>query len=263
MGNQKLERLGKPVIVLIVFTIVFSILMLSIPADTAHATGPLTEIYLTNHPAIQTPKLSALNTTANKDRRQSYILDTGYDGHYYTNVKAGPKSSSSIMRTLGNDAICTVFGHANHGRMICIDNSNNLTRIAANATSQSCNYSLAANYGNTTNKLKKMRFIHWAGCNTHGTDSSYGNFTSKCKSLGVDVVVTQKSEFYPTVGTFLNMAIFKYGYSNNTTIKANVQSAVGYTSTQYSGNSTLADTVDIYIGGNDLTSKFKPASYGS
>lgn len=188
----------------------------------------------------------------------------GYNAKDYVNVQAGPKDKGSIMRTLG-DAIFTVFGHANKGRVVCFDNNNKLTRIAANGTSPSNNYSLEYNYENTTNKLKKMRFAHYAGCHTYGTDSTYGNLTTKSYNCLVDVVVTHRDYFYATPGTYFSYLIFYYGrtQSSSTTIKSNVESAVSYALSYYGNNAQAIETLNVHIGGRDTSSKFKPASYGS
>lgn len=229
--------------------------------------GPTVEVYLTNHPDIVYGgyTYAALNTTMCDSYRSTAVTSMGYSYSSYSNVPIGPSTIGSVIRTLDDDALFTIFGHANKGRIIAFDSSYNYTRLSANAVSDSNNYSLEYYFGSTNNKLKQMRFAHFSGCRTYGNDSTYGDLTSRCTSLGVDVVLTHVERMYPTPGTYFDYLIYYYGNYNSsgTSIYSCITSAKNYTRTSYNNSSNAVETTNINIGGADTASAFKPASYGS
>ncbi len=133
-------------------------LLLGIGVTAYAADSPLAELYFYNHSAVG--GMSALNTTTMASQTEASIDNAGYNCIRYTNVPAGPSSSASVIRTLDDDAIFFISGHAGKGRVVCVDNSNNITRISASAVNNNSVYSLEYNFENTTDKLRRLRFAY-------------------------------------------------------------------------------------------------------
>lgn len=236
--------------------------------------SPLAELYFYNHQYAEASNnyyVNALNTTTYMSQTKSSISNAGYNAKAYTNIPAGSSNGSgSVIRTLANDAIFFINAHGGKGRVICVDNNNQVTRIAANATSDNSNYSLAYNFDNTTNKLKSMRLAYWLGCDTYGTDNTYGSLNQKSTDLGVDCVITHNAQvWHPYISYFMYLFAFyaDQGYKVETALSlAKTGTLNGY---NYTGDttSTLYTTVNSYkINGaasNPGAIKIEPAAYGT
>lgn len=267
---MKKNLLSKVVVVLLVGIILCNGF---IPAASA-SESPLAELYFYDHEAATASNgygVGALDTTPYMSETKSEISSAGYNCYAYTNVPAGTSDgSASVIRTLANDAIFFINAHGGKGRVVCVDNSNQITRIAANATNDSANYSLAYNFGSTSNKLKKMKVAYWLACETYGTDSTYGSLNQKSTDLGVDCVITHNAKvWHPYIAYF--MYRFAYyadqGYSVETSLSLAKNSTL--TKYGYSGDTTsnLYTTVNSYkIDGADSNPgaiKIEPAAFGN
>ena len=235
----------------------------------AYATDlPLAELYFYNHPA--TGGLSALNTTGFASQTESSIDNAGYNCYSYTNVQAGPASSSSVVRTLDDDAIFFINAHGGNGRVVCVDNSNNITRVSAKkVTSDSSVYSLEYNFENTIDQLKSLKVAYWMGCNTYGTNSVYGSLNSKCTSLGVDCNITHNDNVWSTYCSYFQYRFAYYSDQGNNVATALVNAK----SSCYSDFSTspgliseLDRTVNSYVTSGPTgyySVSIEPAGYGT
>ncbi len=237
--------------------IVMLALMSTMPALAADT--PLSEIYFYNHGEVG--GLSTLDTTTYKSQTEAEIDSAGYDCKSYTNVAAGPKSSSSVIRTLGNDAVFHINCHAGPGRMATVKN-NTITRLSAKAVSDDSVYSLAYNFDNTTNKLKNIRLAYWSGCNTYGTSSTYGSLNEKSINLGVDAAVTHTDNTYASRSTYFAYLFFWYLNRDSATVSAALASAKAYALAQFNNDDYITKTVKTNVAGSSST-KIKPAAYGS
>ena len=241
-------------------------LCVSIPV---HATdSPLAELYFYNHSAIG--GLSALNTTSYASQAESSIDNAGYNCYSYTNVQAGPASSSSVVRTLDDDAVFFINAHGGNGRVVCVDNNSNVTRVSAKkVTSDSSVYSLEYNFENTTDQLKTLKIAYWMGCNTYGTSSTYGSLNSKCTSLGVDCSITHNDNIWAPYCSYFQYRFAYYSDQGNNVSTALVNaksSCYSYFSTSPGSISELDRTVNSYVtsGPTGYSSvSMEPAGYGS
>ena len=244
-----------------------TLLLLSVSLTVFAADSPLAELYFYNHSAVGV--LSALDTTTKASQTEGCIDNAGYNSISYTNVQAGPASSGSVIRTLDDDAIFFISGHAGHGRVVCVDNNNNITRISANAVNDNSVYSLAYNFGNTTDKLKKLRFAYWMGCNTNGNDTTYGSLNVKCTNLGVDCNVTHNDKTWPTYSNYYLYCVAFYS-DQGQTVSTAISNAKAwcysyYNSTAGSGNEVDRTLNSSVISGTSGYSNvaFEPAGYGA
>lgn len=92
---------------------------------------PLAELYFASHGDVG--GLLALHTDSFKSETTTEFSNAGYSASAYTKAPAGPRSQASIMRTIDDDAIVMLNMHAGKGRMCCVDNYNNITRLSAAA----------------------------------------------------------------------------------------------------------------------------------
>lgn len=235
-------------------------LVIFLPSAALATDAPLAELYFYNHPAVG--GLSAYDTTGYKTATEQQVDGIGYNGNAYTNVPAGSASSGSIIRTLASDAIFLHNGHSGKGRVVCVDNSNNITRLTANAQAATNAYSLEYNFDNTTGKLKKMRLAWFQGCHTYGTDSTYGSLNTKCSDLGVDCIITQNDSTYASRSTYFAYSFFWY-INNRTdlTVSQALAEAKANVLANYDDEYTQATLDTKFTGTSSI--KLKPAAYGS
>ena len=252
---------GKMIPVFLVLSLLFGV------GITAYATdSPLAELYFYNHSAVG--GLTALNTTTMASQTESSIDNAGYNCIYYTNVPAGPASSSSVIRTLDDDAIFFISGHAGKGRVVCIDNNNNVTRISASAVNNNSVYSLEYNFENTTNQLKRLRFAYWMGCNTYGSDTTYGSLNAKSTTLGVDCNVTHNDNTWPSYSNYYLYCVAVYS-DQGQTVPTAISNAKAWCYSYYNATAGSGNEVDrtlksaIIRGTTGYTNvAFEPAGYG-
>ena len=248
-----------------IFLVLSLVLTLGVVAYAADS--PLAELYFYNHSA--TGGLSALNTTTSASQTENSIDNAGYNCISYTNIPAGPSSSGSVIRTLDDDAIFFISGHAGNGRVVCVDNSNNITRISANAVNNDSVYSLEYNFENTTNQLKTLRFAYWMGCNTYGTDTTYGSLNDKSTTLGIDCNVTHNDNTWPTYSNYYLYCVAFYS-DQGQTVPTAISNAKAWCYSYYGSSSGSGDEVDRTLssyrirGNSGYTSvAFEPADYGA
>lgn len=238
-----------------------SLFTVAMPANAA--TAPLAELYFYKHGDIV--GLAALDTTVQKALTHSAVASSGYNTYSYINVQAGPKSSSSVIRTLADDAVFMISCHAGQGRMAIVDNSNNITRLSANTHSASTTYSLQSNFENTTDKLKKVRLAYFMGCNTYGLDSAYGSLNGKTGTLGVDCTITHASQTYPAYSNYF-LYCFAFYLSQGQTVGTALSNARTYTISTYGNSAAVLETVNYYMitgaGANPSSTTIMPAAYG-
>lgn len=255
-------RRSKIISVLLFLSLIFCFVLTAYAVD-----APLAELYFYNHAA--TGGLSALNTTTSASLTEGSIDNAGYNCISYTNVPAGPASSGSVIRTLDDDAIFFISGHAGNGRIVCVDNSNNITRLSANAVNNNSVYSLEYNFENTSNQLKSLRFAYWMGCNTYGTDNTYGSLNSKSTTLGIDCNVTHNDKTWPTYSNYYLYCVAFYS-DQGQTVSTAITNAKAWCYSYYNSTAGSGDEVDRTLssyrirGNTGYTSvAFEPAGFGS
>ncbi len=222
------------------------------------AAGPLSELYFYNHGEVG--GLHTLDTTSHRLLTEYTIDNIGYDCKSYVNIPAGPASSGSVIRTLASDAVFHISCHAGPGRMATVSNGQ-ITRLSAKAVADDAVYSLAYNFDNTTNKLKKIKVAYWLGCNTYGTDSTYGSLNQKSIDLGVDAAITHTDETYPSRSNLFAYKFYWYLYDGVTVSQA-LLDAKAFALSQYNNDAEVTVTVKTYVSGSSST-KIVPAAYGS
>lgn len=227
----------------------------------------MAELYYYKHPAVG--GLSALDTTGCASLTENCIDNAGYNCNSYINIPAGPASSGSVIRTLDDDAIFFINAHAGKGRVVCVDNRNNVTRISANAVANDDSvYSLEYNFEKTTNQLKTLRFAYWMGCNTYGTSTTYGSLNDKCTILGVDCNVTHDDYTWsPYCEYFLYCLAF---YSDKgQSVPTAIANAKAWCYDYYNSSPGSGDELDRTLSScrisgtyGYLSVAFEPAGYG-
>lgn len=233
------------------------------------AASPLAELYFYQHPAIG--GLSSIDTTTYKLATRNAISNAGYNCYAYTNVPAGPKYSSSVIRTLADDAVFFLHAHGGPGKAICVDNYNTITRVTANISSADENYSLEYNFQSTTDKLKRVRIMYWMGCNTFNTSSSLGNLCSKSATLGADCVIGHNAQIYKN---YTNYYMYRVAYYGNTGVDIATALVRAKTSTLSHFGCSLSDTGSncyktvnsVRVTGASAAPSlvsFRPAGYGN
>ena len=256
--------LKKSIILFITFVMIFTMVLASDLTEAQATDPPLAELYFYNHGDVG--GLAAVNTATYKYSTESKIDNCGYNCYSYTNVQAGPSSSSSVVRTLDDDAVFMIHAHAGQGRIACVDNSNNITRVAADITSYSNSYSLEYNFGSTTDKLKEMKLAVWWGCHTYGTSSTYGNLGTRSNSLGVDCNVTQNNTSYPA---YANYFLYRFAYycDQGQSVATALSNARASAYQIYETSSNVQASVNYYVisgaNTNPGSTTLEPASYGA
>ena len=220
-----------------------------------------------NHPAFSyynayrntTYSVSALNTTTNAANIHDALVAHGYySGSYYVNNQA-----SIVQTCIGRDAIFYINSHGAAGLVCCPYNNSGtwtMTYLSANSTPDNMAWSLQYKYENTTDKLKRVRFAYFGGCNTANTSSIYGNLLNMANSLGVDCSlgftgnITTNRNFY-----FSERLIAYYGMDPNNTVSACAASASSDTFNVF-GDFGGVNTYSI-VGNGGI--KLVPAAYGT
>ena len=232
------------------------------------STSPLAELYFYNHGELS--GLKTLDSTTCATLTEGAIDNAGYNCVSYTNVPAGPSSSGSVIRTLDDDAIFFISGHAGKGRVYCVDNYGNVTIISANADyNDNSVYSLEYNFENTTAKLRSLRIAYWMGCNTYGTDSTYGSLNGKCTTLGVDCNITHSQKTWPIYSNYFLYCFAFYG-DQGQTVSTALANAKSWCYSYYGSYEGSGNEVDLTLGSYVIRGttgyssvKFEPAGYGT
>ena len=235
----------------------------------AAAETPLAEIYTYNHSNVYDSGLylTAIDNTGYNTPLDNFLTAAGYNTYVYSNVKAGPKSQSSVLRTLADDAIFIIHSHGGPGRNYCVSSSG-ITLLSAGTSSDSMAYSLQSNFKNTTNQLDNVLIAIFWGCSTYGTDSTYGSFNTMAPSLGVDCVITSSNTTYDKPGAYFLYKFAEYcnsGYTVSSSLSKAKTAAINF----WTNGSTASAyyTAFEYVITGEVSSpgsiKAKPAGYGS
>lgn len=253
----------KVIALIVTFTLCFLMCTFAFASDS-----PLAELYFYNHGELG--GLKTLNTTTCAANTEGAIDNAGYNCVWYTNVPAGPSSSGSVIRTLDDDAIFFISGHAGNGRVYCVDNNGNITIISANAVyDNNAVYSLEYNFENTTDQLKNLRIAYWMGCNTYGTNDTYGSLNDKSTTLGIDCNITHANKTWPTYSNYFLYCFAFYG-DQGQTVSTAITNAKAWCYSYYgtyagSGNEADKTFSSCRIRGTTGYSSvtFEPAGYGT
>lgn len=144
---------------------------------------------------------------------KSYLSNLGYSANRYANTHA-----YYVRRTMNNDKVFAIVSHGAPGRVFCKDEQ---TTVSANSvSSDSDNYSLAANFG--SNAFSGMKFAYYGACQTAKTDSTYGNLlTYTTGTLGAKCALGFDKSVMQTQATYYEKKLFQYLAGGYTVSKSN------------------------------------------